>query len=242
MPRGLPCPQGIHLPWEHTRSLPRTTMKSLLLPDHKGHIDTSVRMQYNNTKNMIVCQRSIAIVGTVSKPTERVNVMSDYFIPNQIRSDGGCQPARLSAHTASNLSRDPTAALSYIAGGEDAKMQIPIPKKALAIVAHPIDVEYFCAGTLSKWMQNGCQVAYVVASSGEKHIIDLADSIEQLVAIREEEQRASAVAIGVQDITFLRYPDCELSFVDHNRLLSEFVRQIRRIKPVAAGDCLRARH
>src|SRR3712207_8674518 len=42
--------------------------------------------------------------------------------------------------------------------------------------------------------------------------------IDTLVRIREEEQRASAQVLGVRDITFLRYPDSELSFVDPNEL------------------------
>lgn len=102
------------------------------------------------------------------------------------------------------------------------------PSHALAIVAHPDDVEYFCGGTLAKWIKKGCKVSYVVTSSGDKGSHNLQDDLEQLVKVRENEQTASARILGVEDVFFLRYADAELSFVDLNKLRGEFVRHIRR--------------
>jgi LmbE family N-acetylglucosaminyl deacetylase len=104
------------------------------------------------------------------------------------------------------------------------------PNRALAIVAHPDDVEYFCAGTLGKWVQNGCTVSYVIASSGEKGGNDVDKNISQIIRVREQEQRSSACVLGVHDLVFLRCPDSELSFVNLKDLRGEFVRHIRRTR------------
>ena len=107
------------------------------------------------------------------------------------------------------------------------------PKTCLVIVAHPDDIEYFCAGTLRKWIKDGCHVCCVVTSSGEKGNNDITIDANEFIRIREMEQVESAKVLGIQsdDIMFLHYPDSELSFVDSNILREEFVRQIRRTKP-----------
>jgi LmbE family N-acetylglucosaminyl deacetylase len=105
-----------------------------------------------------------------------------------------------------------------------------IPARALAIVAHPDDIEYFCGGTLAYWIKNGCHVSYLVASSGEKGSNSLSEDLDQLLKTRENEQLASAKVLGVENITFLRLPDSELSFTDHNCLRGEFVRAIRKMQ------------
>lgn len=107
-------------------------------------------------------------------------------------------------------------------------MEELVPARALAIIAHPDDVEYYCGGTLAKWINRGCKVSYVVASSGDKGSHDPEEDIEQLIRTRESEQTVSAKILGVEDVAFLRYPDSELNFVDLNKLRGEFVRHIRR--------------
>lgn len=102
------------------------------------------------------------------------------------------------------------------------------PKRAVAIVAHPDDIEYFCGGTLAKWIKNKCVVSYIVVSSGDKGSNDPHTDIEMLTKTREGEQSLSAEILGVNNVTFLRYPDGELSFVNHQTLRGEFVRHIRR--------------
>ncbi len=102
------------------------------------------------------------------------------------------------------------------------------PARALAIVAHPDDIEYFCGGTLAKWISKGCQVSYVVTTSGDKGSSNPQEDIQRLIITREDEQRASASVLGVQTVTFLRYPDSELSFVNLKELRGEYVRYIRK--------------
>ncbi|MCB0197024.1 MAG: PIG-L family deacetylase [Anaerolineae bacterium] len=105
------------------------------------------------------------------------------------------------------------------------------PHHVLAIVAHPDDIEYYCGGTIKKWTQSGVTVAFVVVTSGDKGSQDIHADIDHLIRVREQEQRDSGRVLGVEDITFLRYPDSELSFVDHKVLRGAFVRHIRRTKP-----------
>lgn len=102
------------------------------------------------------------------------------------------------------------------------------PKRAIAIVAHPDDIEYYCGGTIAKWIRQGCKVSYLIASSGDKGSNNLNEDLAKLIKTREAEQLASARVLGVDDIIFLRYPDAELSFVSPDSLRSEFVRHIRR--------------
>lgn len=105
------------------------------------------------------------------------------------------------------------------------------PKRVLAIVAHPDDIEYYCGGTIGKWVQNGATVSFVVTTSGDKGSQDIDADIDRLIETREQEQRDSGYTLGVEDVTFLRYPDSELSFVDQKVLRGEFVRHIRRTQP-----------
>jgi LmbE family N-acetylglucosaminyl deacetylase len=102
-----------------------------------------------------------------------------------------------------------------------------IPKRVLVIVAHPDDVEYFCGGTLALWVEQGCEVSYVVTSSGDKGSNDPYAETSKIIEIREEEQRASANILGVKSVVFLRYADSELNFVDLKKLRGEYVRHIR---------------
>ncbi|AUH40830.1 PIG-L deacetylase family protein [Streptomyces sp. CMB-StM0423] len=84
----------------------------------------------------------------------------------------------------------------------------PLPDdwhRALAIVAHPDDLEYGTAAAVSKWTDAGKQVAYVLASRGEAGI----DGMEpgECARVREEEQRASSAVVGVTALEFLDHRD-----------------------------------
>jgi LmbE family N-acetylglucosaminyl deacetylase len=104
-----------------------------------------------------------------------------------------------------------------------------IPKSALAIAAHPDDLEFTCAGTLALWAEKGSRVAYVLCTSGDAGIE--APGITRLEAakIREEEQRAAAKIIGVQEVIFLGEPDGLLQAT--LELRKKLVREIRRVRP-----------
>ncbi len=106
-----------------------------------------------------------------------------------------------------------------------------IPSSAIAIVAHPDDLEYFCGGTIAKWTSFGCDVSLVVSSSGEKGAKDICYDYQEIIKQREDEQVSGASKLGVKNIVFLHYPDSELGFVDQYKLRGEYVRQIRKTRP-----------
>jgi len=81
------------------------------------------------------------------------------------------------------------------------------PKRVAVVVAHPDDAEFICAGTIARWTAEGHHVTYVLLTSGDKGSDDPTVTGDQLVAVREAEQRAACDVLGVQDVLFLRYPD-----------------------------------
>ena len=103
------------------------------------------------------------------------------------------------------------------------------PKRIAVIVAHPDDAEFICAGAVARWAAEGHEITYVLLTSGDKGSDDPTMAPEQLVAIREAEQRAACNLLGVRDVRFLRYPDAML--VPDLALRRELVRVVRTVKP-----------
>ncbi len=103
------------------------------------------------------------------------------------------------------------------------------PTDVLVIAAHPDDAEFGAAGTVARWVREGRHTAYLVCTSGEKGTSDLSLTPEKLMEIREEEQRAAARVIGVQEVVFLRRPDQGLEDTAEFRKL--IVRLIRTFRP-----------
>ena len=99
----------------------------------------------------------------------------------------------------------------------------------MVITAHPDDAEFGAAGSIAKWTREGRRVVYVVCTSGDKGTDDPDITPQQLVKIREKEQKAAAAVVGVSDVVFLRYPDQGLE--DTPDFRKAIVRQIRKYKP-----------
>ncbi|GGL01966.1 GlcNAc-PI de-N-acetylase [Streptomyces flaveus] len=78
-------------------------------------------------------------------------------------------------------------------------------QRALAVVAHPDDLEYGCSAAIAVWTDAGREVAYVLATRGEAGI-DTLDPAE-CGPLREREQRASAAVVGVSEVEFLDHRD-----------------------------------
>src|SRR5690606_33389336 len=112
---------------------------------------------------------------------------------------------------------------------EDAPLQ-PLDETwttALAVVAHPDDVEFGAAAAVARWTGQGKRVAYVMVTSGEAGI----DGMHPAEArrVREAEQIASARAVGVDHVEFLGFPDGVLEYgLPLRRAIS---RAIRRHRP-----------
>ena len=106
---------------------------------------------------------------------------------------------------------------------------IETPERAMLVIPHPDDGESGCAGTVAKWVAEGCHVLYVVATNGDKGSSDPEMTSERLAAIRDEEQRNAARVLGVEEVVFLGYGDGELE--DTREFRGQVVRQIRRWRP-----------
>lgn len=102
-------------------------------------------------------------------------------------------------------------------------------RKILAIMAHPDDCEFTCAGTFAKWIAQGDVVEYVLCTSGNKGSWDPQMTSEQVAAIREKEQQDAARELGVSECIFLRHNDGELEVT--LRFREELALVIRQRKP-----------
>ena len=109
----------------------------------------------------------------------------------------------------------------------------PVPEdweRAVAIVAHPDDLEYGAATAVARWTAQGKEVAYVLATSGEAGI-DGMDPAE-VGPLREEEERRGAALVGVTHVEFLGHPD---GLVEGGLALrKDIAGAIRRLRPDVA--------
>ena len=107
---------------------------------------------------------------------------------------------------------------------------LPVPRRALAVAAHPDDVEFGCGGTLAKWAASGCEIFHLVCTDGSKGSWDPVQDPAELVVTRRLEQRAASVALGGKgDVTFLGWPDGELEPGLRQRF--QVASCIRRVRP-----------
>lgn len=111
-----------------------------------------------------------------------------------------------------------------------------IPESAMAIVAHPDDIEFSCAGTLARWAKAGARISYVLCTSGDVGIVKAGMTKARAAEIREAEQREAAHIAGAAEVIFLGEPDGMVEASLHLR--KKLVREIRRFRPevVVTGD------
>ena len=103
------------------------------------------------------------------------------------------------------------------------------PKKVLVITPHPDDADFWCSGTIAKWLGDGATVRYVLCTDGGKGTTDPNISSADLTKLREQEQADAVEALGVQELVLLHHPDGSLE--DDDELRMELVRQIRQVQP-----------
>ena len=110
------------------------------------------------------------------------------------------------------------------------RVDLPVPDVALAIAAHPDDVEFQCGATFAKWSEAGTVVHHLICTDGSKGSWDASADTEALVALRQVEQREAARRLGATgEVRFLGQVDGELG---HGLgLRGEVARAIRELKP-----------
>jgi len=108
-------------------------------------------------------------------------------------------------------------------------LDLPVPGRALAIGAHPDDIEFGCAGTLAKWAAAGCEVHHLLCTDGSKGSWDPDADLTQLVQTRQEEQRLAARTVGASgDVVFLGWHDGELEAgLTQRRQVAHWMRRLR---------------
>jgi len=98
--------------------------------------------------------------------------------------------------------------------------------KAIAIVAHPDDMEFGAAAAVARWTGQGKEIVYVMATSGEAGIDGMHP--DECRRVREAEEIESARIVGVDTVEFLGLPDGIIEYgVPLRRLLAEVIRRHR---------------
>ncbi len=100
--------------------------------------------------------------------------------------------------------------------------------RVLVVTAHPDDVDFGAAGSVARWTAAGVDVAYCIVTDGAAGGSDLSVSRSEMAAVRQEEQRKAAAAVGVTDVQFLGFPDGALvADLGLRRALSAVIRRVR---------------
>jgi len=84
----------------------------------------------------------------------------------------------------------------------------PMPEDwstAVAVVAHPDDLEYGVTSAIARWTRQGKKITYLLATRGEAGIAGMAPAATG--PLREDEERRSAAIVGVSEVEFLSHPD-----------------------------------
>jgi LmbE family N-acetylglucosaminyl deacetylase len=99
-------------------------------------------------------------------------------------------------------------------------------QRALAVVAHPDDLEYGAGAAVAAWTRAGKDVAYLLVTRGEAGIDGIPPG--ESASIREVEQRRSAEIVGVSGVEFLDHPDGVIEYgIALRRDIAEAIRRHR---------------
>jgi LmbE family N-acetylglucosaminyl deacetylase len=113
-----------------------------------------------------------------------------------------------------------------------------MPLKLMAVLAHPDDESLGFGGVLAKCAAAGIETSLITATRGERGRFhgrpgDAAEhpGAPALGAIREQELRRAASALGIRDLSLLDYMDSELDRAPHAQVTAEIVSHLRRVQP-----------
>lgn len=107
--------------------------------------------------------------------------------------------------------------------------------RVLVMLAHPDDPEFFCGGTIARWVSLGWDVSYLLFTRGDKGNDKVGADPDALAKLRMKEQRAAAKVLGVKEVEFLSYPDGYL--IPDLALRQDLVRAIRIKRPQVVVTC-----
>jgi LmbE family N-acetylglucosaminyl deacetylase len=106
----------------------------------------------------------------------------------------------------------------------------PMPEdweRAVAVVAHPDDLEYGAAAAVARWTRQGKSVSYLLATRGEAGIAGVEPA--KVGPLRMEEEARSAAVVGVTQVDFLDHRD---GLVEYGiGLRRDLAAAFRRLRP-----------
>lgn len=114
------------------------------------------------------------------------------------------------------------------------RVDLAVPQSALAIGAHPDDIEFECGATLAKWAAAGTTVHLLVCTDGRKGTWDVDADTDALITRRQIEQREAARRLGATgEVRFLDQVDGELDLGADSglELRGNVARIIRELTP-----------
>ncbi len=108
---------------------------------------------------------------------------------------------------------------------------LPIPKAALAIGAHPDDIEFNCGSTVAKWSSKGCEFHFAILTDGSMGSWEPTDDSDNLIETRQAEARRAANLLGVEssNVHFLGFNDGSLE--KSRESIARVCSLIRTVKP-----------
>ena len=93
-----------------------------------------------------------------------------------------------------------------------APQQVPEDwSRALAVVAHPDDLEFGSASAIARWTDQGKAITYCLVTSGEAGIDSMPP--DEAAVVRQAEERASAAADSIMRTTAPRASHCSMQHV-----------------------------
>jgi len=105
----------------------------------------------------------------------------------------------------------------------------PMPEdweSAVAVAAHPDDLEYGAASAIARWTIQGKRICYLLVTRGEAGIAGRQPA--EVGPLRVAEERASAAIVGVTDVRFLDHRDGLVEYgIGLRRDLAAAFREIR---------------
>lgn len=102
-------------------------------------------------------------------------------------------------------------------------------ERALVVVAHPDDADFWAGGAVARWSAAGIVVTYLVLTDGDAGGFDPAIPRANIPRIRRSEQEAAASLLGVRDVRFLGL--AEGTIAQRMELRRQIVRVIRQVRP-----------
>jgi LmbE family N-acetylglucosaminyl deacetylase len=112
---------------------------------------------------------------------------------------------------------------------------VPTPRRVLAVMAHPDDIEFMAGGLISRWARLGAELHYCLLTDGNSGSRDPSLTPAVLAELRRAEQQAAGALFNVASYCFLGRIDGRL--VADIDLRLAIAREIRRVRPDTVVTC-----